>query len=115
MTNTPVSSVATPSSLEQAQALRALTEDSFTMMDCKKALIMCDNNVNRAADWLTQGNWRAAKLISWNHASLDAKAAELHEQTAKPLAFCREVLMDCSGHLEFAKRRLLNQPLPWDI
>jgi len=102
-----------PSALQNAQALYALTDQAFSMMECKKALMSCDNDVSRAADWLVSGNWRAAKLISWNHVSLDSKAAQLHAQTRQPLAQCREVLMDCGGHLAIAQRRLLNQPQPW--
>jgi uncharacterized UBP type Zn finger protein len=112
--HTSAAPVHTPSPLVQAQSLRELTEDTFSMLDCQKALIVCGNNVYRAADWLTSGKWRGAKRISWNQASLDAKAAELNAQTAKPLATCREALMDCNGHLGFATRRLLNQPQPWN-
>lgn len=50
--------------------LRELTDNVFSMMECKKALFQADGDRCAAADWLVQGHWRAAKLISWDNASL---------------------------------------------
>lgn len=95
---------------ERAPVLRAALHNAFSAMECKKALASCDNDIARAANWLVAGNWRAGKLITWNSESLKTKSQQLSDQLCRPVSECREVLMNCSGHMELALRRLKGLP-----
>lgn len=88
----------------QTTELRALS--GVSMMDCKKALVMHGGDFQAALRWLSEGHWRAGKLISWDQAALTANTARLQSATGRSASECREVLMNCAGNFEIAKARL---------
>ncbi len=95
---------------ERAAELRAALDDAFPVMECMKA--MFDGaTLEQAAKELTDGHWRRAKLISWNHESLREKTALLVQETGEPESRVREVLMNCSGSLVLTRRKLAGQPI----
>lgn len=102
---------ASDSDLAVARKLHADLDAAFPMMDVRKALYICEGDAARAAQYLVDGKWRTAKLISWDHASLDEKSGRLAAEFAgcSP-AHVREVLMDCAGSETLARRVLSKQP-----
>ena len=98
------------SAREQALALRVRTFNAFTVMDCRKALIVCNGDSARAAEWLANGGWRTSKLISWGVDSLNEKIEKLVAVTGLSDSKCRMVLMNCAGNVELAKRKLQGLP-----
>ena len=90
----------------ELEKLRRITLNAFPVLECKKALLSCNNNADKAAEFLTDGKWRYAKSISWDYDSLEAKSKELAQQTTQNLNTCRYVLMNCAGNLELALQKL---------
>ena len=107
---------ATPGSAQDTPVSAALDlydalDKAFTAMDCRKALVICSGDRSKAAAWLTEGGWRTAKLISWDHTSLDEKARALEAELQLPGAQVRQVLMNCAGSTTLARRVLQHQPV----
>lgn len=94
-----------------AAELYTRLDKAFTVMDCKKALYSTEGDLEAAAVWLTNGNWAAAKLVSWNWEGLRESADALHKELGVPEPFVMKVLKDCGGHRELARRKLMFQPL----
>ena len=97
---------------ERALELRSELQDVYSVFECAKALHIAQGDLQAAAKYLTDGNWRFGKLISWSRdVDFGARATTLSEQTGRSIAHCREVLLDCGGHEELARRKLLGLPL----
>lgn len=89
---------------ELALELQELTD--LPLMECKKALVACEDNLANARQWLLDGKWRSAKLITWDQAALTRKTAELIALTGKDGSTCREALMNAGGHVKNALKQL---------
>lgn len=89
---------------EKARTLRDLT--GFPLMECKKAIHLCEGDLAAAKEWLASGGWRGGKLISWDYAALATKSGQLSEELKLSVEECREALMNAGGNLELAKGQL---------
>lgn len=79
-----------------------------SLMECKKALFATNFDVKGADLYLAKGTWRAGKLISFDHDSLNKKAAELkHEYSHFEDHYLMEVLKNCGGNIVRAENMLL--------
>jgi hypothetical protein len=90
---------------EDLKILRRLTDNSFSMLDCKKALHQ-NESVEEAMEDLMQGNWRRYKLISWDQEGLSTACKNLSQKTGKTEGDCREKLMNCAGNERLAEMML---------
>jgi hypothetical protein len=99
-----------PSNLEAARALYLALDKAFPMMECRKALYR-DPDPEKAAQWLTDGGWRAFKLISWNHQGLAESERLLCAELGLPSALVSKVLKDCGGSAILARKKLTLQSL----
>lgn len=95
-----------------AQQLRAALEDTYSMMDCIKALHRTNGDMHQAAESLTDGSWRAGKLISWSRPyTLHEKAKVLAKEFDLSERHCHDVVMNCGGNIDLARRKLKKEPL----
>ena len=94
-----------------ALALYEGLSQGFSYLDCRKALWSCDGDVARAAEWLTEGNWQHAKLVSWNMPRLQESARTLAAETRVAETECLRVLKNCGGSLVVARLKLTGQPV----
>ena len=96
----------------KAGLLGAGLNDTYSFMECKKALFSCEMDIEKAAVWLTDGTWMAGKLISWDHESLAKDTSELVAQyPRKQVDEVSKVLKHCGGDVELARRKISGQPL----
>lgn len=101
--------VTTPAA-ELARRLNSRLGDAYSLMDCKRALACCDFDLARAADWLADGHWMGAKLVSWNHESLATKSQAVAQRTGASVERCLQLLKHCAGNEELAQRKLRGLP-----
>lgn len=93
---------------EAAKKLHEATQ--FGVLDCRKALHMENGNLSAAAEYLASGAWMRGKSVSWDWDSLRAKATQLSQSTGIHEAQCLDILKNCGGNAELAKRKLSGLP-----
>lgn len=96
---------------DPVHALRSALGEAYSIMDCKKALMFHEGDQAAAAQWLTDGGWLFGRMVSWDHASLREKTATLSTETGYTQAHCLNVLQNCAGHLDLARRKLKGLPV----
>ncbi len=94
----------------QAGTLRQALGNVFSLMDCKKALYSCDGDLHKAAEWLADGRWSTACLVSWNWEALHASTKLLSDETGACEADCLSMLKKCGGSIELARRKMAGLP-----
>lgn len=92
-------------SADPVTKLRELTQ--FSILDCKRALMSCNNDVEQARRWLAYGNWMGSKLISWDYEALRTKAERLASNLDIAVSRCYEAVQQCGGNESLARDRLL--------
>lgn len=86
--------------------LQTLT--GLPILECKKALLQCNGDVDQANQLLASGSWRKAKLISWNQESINETVSFILNNFPQfSEAEVRETVLNCGGIEDRAVKMLL--------
>lgn len=95
---------------ERAQALRAALGEAYSVLQCRRALMTCGDDLARSAEWLTDGNWLKGVLVQFDNASLASKAQALSKETGRIPHDCLVILKHCAGNVDLARRKIAGKP-----
>lgn len=82
------------------------TENTYSMFDCKRALMLHEGDFDKALRELTSERFGRNRLVSWDHSSLDKKSKELVEELGRSYQDCMQALKNCNGNKDFALHQL---------
>lgn len=90
----------------RAKELHTLLGGAYSFLDCRKALMINNQEIKRSLEWLIAGGWIGCKLITWDTESLSAKVLELLEEFPNFEEKHIKVLMNCAGDLGLTRMAL---------
>ena len=86
--------------------MRAALGNAYSILDCKKAIASNNGDMHKSAVWLTDGEWRKFKMIKWNEDSIKESCSLLQMEFKGSKIDVRDVLLNCSGDIDLARKKL---------